>query len=416
MQALYNLIVKLYGVVIYCASVNKLKAKQWVDGRKNWRNNLVIKVKQFKNPKTIWFHCASYGEFEQGAPLIEVIKKKNTNYNIVITFFSPSGYTVFKDTVLADAVLYLPLDTPNNAKEFIEILKPSIAIFVKYEFWLNYLKQLRAHSIPSYLVSATFKPHHPFFKWYGSIFIESLFTFKTIYLQDSQSQKLLADINVNHTKITGDTRFDRVYQNKLRNYNNTIVENFKGNNRLIIAGSTWPNDDDYILKTILNTKNSGFKFIIVPHEIDDSNLEKLYSKLKQLEIEFTTYTNYSNGMQVMIVNCMGELSKIYKYADFSYVGGGFNTDGIHNVLEPTVFGKPSSFYGANYNKFNEIIELKEISCVFNFNEELTLTDVLLNYSNINLVEIENKLMKYFQQRLGSTEIVAKDIFDSIKSD
>ncbi len=416
MRALYNLIVKLYGVVIYIASFNKLKAKQWVEGRKKWRSTLLFRSKEFKHPKTIWFHCASYGEFEQGAPLIEAVKKKHTDHNIVITFFSPSGYTAFKDTKLADAVFYLPLDTPNNAKDFIKILKPSIAIFVKYEFWLNYLKQLRSHSIPTYLVSATFKPHHPFFKWYGSIFTESLFTFKTIYLQDTQSQKLLSNINVNHTKVTGDTRFDRVYQNKMLNYNNRIVQNFKGNNHLLIAGSTWSNDDDYIIKNMLNAKDSGFKYVIAPHEIDDSNLEKLYSKLKQQEIAFTTYTNFKEGTDVLVLNCMGELSRLYKYADFSYVGGGFNSEGIHNVLEPTVFGKPSSFYGTNYSKFNEIVDLKAIECVINLNEELTLTDVLLNYSKMDLLEIENKLTKYFKQQSGSTEIVANDIFDTIKSD
>lgn len=416
MQGLYNLIVKLYGIIIFCASVNKLKARQWVNGRKGWRNKLLIEVKKFKPTKTIWVHCASYGEFEQGAPLIESIRSNNKNLTIVVTFFSPSGYMAFKDTTLADVVLYLPLDTPVNAKDFIEILKPDIAIFVKYEFWLNYLKQLRIKGIPSYLVSATFKPHHPFFRWYGSIFIESLFTFKTIYLQDIQSQKLLESINVNHTKITGDTRFDRVYQNKLLDYDNQIILKFKGRKQLFIAGSTWPNDDDYIINTILNSINSGFKFVIAPHEVDDSNLQKLYEKLKSNKIQFTTYTNFVDNTEVLVVNCIGILSKIYKYADFSYVGGGFNTNGIHNLLEPTVYGKPSSFFGQNYTKFNEIIELKHINCIINLTDQLTLTDVLNNYSNLNLLEIENKLDAYFKARLGSTEIVVKDIFASIKSE
>lgn len=416
MQGLYNLIVKLYGIIIFCASVNKLKARQWVNGRKGWRNKLLIEVKKFKPTKTIWVHCASYGEFEQGAPLIESIRSNNKNLTIVVTFFSPSGYMAFKDTTLADVVLYLPLDTPVNAKDFIEILKPDIAIFVKYEFWLNYLKQLRIKGIPSYLVSATFKTHHPFFRWYGSIFIESLFTFKTIYLQDIQSQKLLESINVNHTKITGDTRFDRVYQNKLLDYDNQIILKFKGRKQLFIAGSTWPNDDDYIINTILNSINSGFKFVIAPHEVDDSNLQKLYEKLKSNKIQFTTYTNFVDNTEVLVVNCIGILSKIYKYADFSYVGGGFNTNGIHNLLEPTVYGKPSSFFGQNYTKFNEIIELKHINCIINLTDQLTLTDVLNNYSNLNLLEIENKLDAYFKARLGSTEIVVKDIFASIKSE
>ncbi|MCA6435675.1 MAG: 3-deoxy-D-manno-octulosonic acid transferase [Bacteroidetes bacterium] len=416
MQTLYNLIIKLYGIAIFCASVNKPKAKQWVNGRKDWRKKLSDNVNKLPHSKTIWVHCASYGEFEQGAPLIEAIKNQKRGYNMVVTFFSPSGYMAFNKTPLADGVFYLPLDTPTNAREFIDVLKPGIAIFVKYEFWLNYLKELRFRNIPAYLVSATFKPHHPFFKWYGSIFIDSLFTFKTIYLQDIQSQKLLKKINIHHTKITGDTRFDRVYQNKLTEYEDRIIHNFKGNQYLFIAGSTWPNDDDYILETLKQTQNIGFRYVIAPHEVNDSNLAKLYEKLNRAGFQFTTYTNFQEGAQILVVNCMGVLSKIYKYADFSYVGGGFNTNGIHNMLEPTVFGKPSSFYGKNYTKFNEIIELKAISCILNLNENLTLTNVLNNYAKLNLVDIENKLSEYFKARIGSTEVVVKDIFAIIKSE
>lgn len=416
MQLLYNLIVRLYGFIIYCASINKLKAKEWVAGRKKWRNKLLKEVSGFKYPKTIWFHCASYGEFEQGAPLIEAIKANKKEYNIVVTFFSPSGYNAFKNTTLADAVFYLPLDTPSNAKDFIECLSPSTVIFVKYEFWLNYLKVLRFKKVPTYLVSATFKPHHPFFKWYGSLFIDSLYTFKTIYLQDIQSQKLLEEINIRHTKITGDTRFDRVNNIKLANQKDLLIENFKMNERLFIAGSTWPNDDDYIIETIKNTANNNFKYIIAPHEVDNENLEKLYEKLNHEGIKFTTYNNFMPNTSVLIINCMGVLSKIYKYADFSYVGGGFNTNGIHNVLEPTVFGKPSSFYGNNYTKFNEIVELKAINCVINLNEQLTLTQILLNYNSLDLKDIENKLATYFSLRLGSTQKVTEDIFQAFKSE
>lgn len=415
MQVLYNLIVKIYGLIIYCASVNKIKAKQWVDGRKLWRLRMPEQLSKLKHSTTIWFHCASYGEFEQGAPLIEVIKKKNNHFNIVVTFFSPSGYLAFKNTTLADVVLYLPLDTPRNAKDFIQLLRPQIAIFVKYEFWLNYLKQLRIQKVPTYLVSATFKPHHPFFKWYGSIFIESLSTFKVIYLQDVQSKVLLGGIGVNHTKIAGDTRFDRVYQNKLLEYDDEIIINFKEDKRLFVAGSTWPNDDDYVIDAIRGTRDSGFKYLIAPHEVDELKLSRLYEKLIQKDIKYTVYTDYKSGADVLIVNCLGVLSKIYKYADFSYVGGGFNNNGIHNVLEPTVFGKPSSFFGENYRKFNEIIELKEIACVLNLSSDYSLTDVIKNYDRLDLVQIRNRLVDYFNQRLGSTNIIANDILEAIKS-
>ena len=408
MILIYNLVVRTYGFIIRCASIKNIKAKAWIKGREKWENK--IKEHKFHKPNTIWFHCASYGEFEQGLPLIQAVKEKYPNFNIVITFFSPSGYTMFKNTPLADAVFYLPLDTPSNAKKFIQLINPNIVVYIKYEFWLNYLNELKNKQINTYLVSATFKPHHPFFKWYGKIFIKSLNTFKTIYVQDLQSQKLLNTINIKNTIIAGDTRFDRVNQIKNKNKENQLIAQFKKNNLLFIAGSTWPYDDDYIIKSIVTTKNNNFKYIIAPHEISENNILKLEEKLKQNNINYCTYSNFNENTNLLVLNCMGELSSIYKYADLTYIGGGFGKEGIHNVLEPTIYLKPSSFYGSNYTKFNEIVELKALNCVFNLNENNTLVDLLNNYSNLNLIEIKNKLENYFSQRIGSTQKVLLDIF------
>ncbi|MCA0430985.1 MAG: 3-deoxy-D-manno-octulosonic acid transferase [Bacteroidetes bacterium] len=408
MIVIYNLVVRLYGFIIRCASVKNTKAKAWVSGRKNWENKL--KEQKLSKPNTIWFHCASYGEFEQGLPLIQAVKENYKNYNIVITFFSPSGYTVFNNSPLADAVYYLPLDTSVNAKKFIQLLNPNIAVFIKYEFWLNYLFELKNKQIKTYLVSATFKPHHPFFKWYGKLFVKSLHTFKTIYLQDLQSQKLLNAIQIKNTIIAGDTRFDRVTQIKNQNKDNQLISQFKNNSLLFIAGSTWPDDDDYIINSILKTKNLNFKYIIAPHEISESNIIKLEEKLKLNKINYCTYSNFNENNSLLILNCMGQLSSIYKYADLTYIGGGFGKDGIHNILESTVYLKPSSFYGNNYSKFNEIVELKALNCIINLNENNSLIDLLNNYNNLNLNEIQLKLEGYFSQRVGSTQKVLLDIF------
>ena len=245
---IYNLVVLLYGFVIRIASLNNAKARLWIEGRRNWREKLTQKTKPIQQHKKVWVHCASLGEFEQGRPLMEAIKKQHPSYKIILSFFSPSGYEVCKDYNGADLVLYLPLDTKANAKNFIELVKPNVVLFIKYEFWVNFLNEIKRNNIKCYLISAVFKDHHPFFKWYGGLFIKSLQAFNTLFVQDKHSADLLHSIDVKNVEICGDTRFDRVLEIKNKFKPIKELSDFKGNSKLIIAGSTWPEDEKLIIE------------------------------------------------------------------------------------------------------------------------------------------------------------------------
>ena len=307
----YNLVIFLYGFVIKIASVKKTKAKQWVSGRKDWRTVISEKISKLNNNPILWVHCASYGEFEQGRPLIEAVKKKHPAYKILVSFFSPSGYEAFKDWDGADIICYLPLDTKQNAKDFIEIVKPKTVVFIKYEFWLNFLFQLKEKGVPTFLVSAVFKPHHPFFKWYGHIFRKSLKTFDTLLLQDDNSGNLLKSIGVTNYEVCGDTRFDRVLQIKANFKPISQIEKFKGNSKLIIAGSTYKKDVDLILNAFIQLKDLNVKLIIVPHLVDDKSIEETTSQLNEYKVSYSLFTQYTNSQpQVLVVNTMGLLSKM----------------------------------------------------------------------------------------------------------
>ncbi len=356
-KLLYSLVVHLYGLLIRVASVQDNKAKQWVKGRKNWRKTLSEKCNQIKNDDKIWVHCASYGEFEQGRPLIEAIQQKHPNYKIILTFFSPSGYEAFKGWAGADLVIYLPLDTKKNARDFMDLLQPKMAIFIKYEFWLHFLNQLKKNAVPTYLVSAVFKAHHPFFKWYGGIFRSSLNVFLKLFVQDKASAALLQSIGIQQVQVVGDTRFDRVLALKSQAYQNKIIEAFKGNSKLIIAGSTWPKDEELILKAFNKIKDKGVKLIIAPHEVETRFTINTIKKINEYNFKYSLYMqDPATDVDVMIIDTIGVLSKLYQYADAAYVGGGFN-GGLHNVLEPSVHLIPVSFYGQNYEKFNEALDL-----------------------------------------------------------
>jgi len=302
-------------------------------------------------------HCASYGEFEQGRPLIEAIRQKHPKYKIILTFFSPSGYEAFKDWAGADLVMYLPLDTKKNARDFMALLEPKMAIFIKYEFWLHFLNQLKKNAVPTYLVSAVFKAHHPFFKWYGGIFRSSLNVFLKLFVQDKASATLLQSIGIQQVQVVGDTRFDRVLELKSQAYHNAIIEAFKGDSKLIIAGSSWPKDEELILKAFNKIKDKGVKLIIAPHEVETRFTINTIKKINEYNFKYSLYMqDPATDVDVMIIDTIGVLSKLYQYADAAYVGGGFN-GGLHNVLEPGVHLIPVSFYGQNYEKFNEALDL-----------------------------------------------------------
>ena len=338
---------------------------------------------------------------------VEAIKKKHPDYKVLVSFFSPSGYEAFKDWEGADIICYLPLDTKRNAKDFIEIVKPKTVVFIKYEFWLNFLFQLKEKAIPTFLVSAIFKPHHPFFKWYGHIFRKSLKTFNKLLLQDEKSGELLKSIGITNYEVFGDTRFDRVLQIKANFKPIPQIETFKGNAKLIIAGSTYQKDVDLILNAFSKLKNVNTKLILVPHNIDDNSIVETTTLLNEHHLSYSLYTQeINNETRVLVVNTMGLLSKMYYYADCAYIGGSFD-GGLHNTLEPSVYGIPITFYGTDYENYKEAVDLIKSGTaisVSDSNELLNAFNIFLD-KNYPIGEVKEKLSAYFENNSNVTSKV-----------
>lgn len=320
------------------------------------------------NEKIIWMHCSSLGEFEQGRPLLEKFKTQNSKLNILLTFFSPSGYEIRKNYDGADWVFYLPMDSPRNAKRFLKIVNPSLVIFVKYEFWYYYLGEIKNKNIPLLLVSGIFRNEMHFFKWYGNFSRKMLYCFTHFFVQNETSKNLLDGIGLKNVSITGDTRFDRVIEIAENAGSIPIVEEFIGNNKAIIAGSTWPEDEEILQKTMIALNDQSLKFVIAPHEINEkhlSDIEKLFPGSIKYS-QFQTSNVKRQTPNILIIDNIGLLSRIYKYAYITYIGGGFNKSGIHNVLEAAVYGKPVLF-GPYYHKFQEAADLINNGGAFNIN-------------------------------------------------
>ena len=308
-----------------------------------------------QDDQIIWVHTASLGEFEQGLPIIELLKKNYPAYRILVSFFSPSGYEVKKNTASADMVTYLPMDTPKNAKKFLDLVNPKLAIFVKYEIWPNYLKALSQRGIPTVLISALFKENQIYFKSYGGFMIKALRNFSHIFVQDSRSIELLNTINIKNTDISGDTRFDRVIEILERDNNLAFMEEFKNGERTLVAGSTWPEDEE-VMVPYINTSGSSLKYVLAPHNIKAEHINKLKSSINKKTILYSELENKDlSKYEVLIIDTIGLLTKIYSYADISYVGGGFAT-GLHNTLEPAVYGIPV-IIGPNFKGFKEAEDL-----------------------------------------------------------
>jgi len=352
------------------------KIKLFVEGRNQTFS--ILKNKTQKENKVIWIHVASLGEFEQGLPVIEKLKTTYPTYKILVTFFSPSGYEVKKNTTMADTVVYLPLDTRSNAKRFIETVNPVLAIFVKYEIWPNYLKELKEKKVPILLISAIFRKEQVFFKWYGGIMRKALQAFTHFFVQDHNSVKLLKSINLKNATLGGDTRFDRVAEILERNNTLSFMELFQGNETCIVAGSTWPEDEDVIVKYI-NKTQKHLKFVLAPHNIKTEHIQSLKKSIAKKVVLYTEIEqNDISSCEVLIINTVGLLTKIYSYADIAYVGGAFAT-GLHNTLEPAVFGIPI-IIGPEYKGFNEAEKLvteKGILVTRDYDEFTTTLDNLL---------------------------------------
>lgn len=406
-MVLYSLVVRLYGLIIHLAAWRKPKAAQWVQGRKHWQYRLRNQLKSFPTKNRIWIHCASYGEFEQGRPLLEAIKQKHPGHTLVLSFFSPSGYEAFQDWKGAEVICYLPLDTRRNANEFLSIVNPQVAIFIKYEFWLHFLQALHTKHIPTYLVSAVFKAHHPFFKWYGSIFRNSLRTFTTLFIQDEGSAKLLTKIGMNHYEISGDTRFDRVLTVKERFEPNPAVQAYCANHKVMMAGSSWPKDEALLLEWYKALNDSGTRLVLVPHEVDEKSIQNTVALVQKFGFSYTLYSGHSHdtNAQVLIVDAMGWLSKLYPYCHVAYIGGGFDS-GLHNCLEPSVYGKPVLFYnGGHHHKFNEAIDLMSIGAAKAVQSAAELQQAWNHYTSSDSVAkvTAETLDRFFQKHAGSTQ-------------
>jgi 3-deoxy-D-manno-octulosonic-acid transferase len=410
---LYNLGIHIFKLGLQLVSPFNPKAKLWLAGRRNWEENLKLKLASLNLENAIWFHCASLGEFEQGRPVIENLKKENPQQKIVLTFFSPSGFEIQKNYPQADLVMYLPADTIYNSKVFLSILKPKLAIFVKYEFWLNYLFELDKKQIPTFLISTVIKKHQSFFKWYGVNFRKALKTYKTIYTQDVFSIKLLRLLKISTGVLAGDNRFDRVLEICSSPKKIKEIEDFAKDSFVIVAGSSWQKDEDYLIEAYiqLKEKHANLKLIIAPHEIDKKNIDRLKNLLYKNNLPFHLFSDNPPSYvdSILVVNAIGFLSSIYQYGTVAFIGGGF-TNGIHNILEPTVYGLPVLF-GPNYKKFNEAFEVIDLNVGFVVNDSFELTKQLEVFMNdTEVLSLSSRLAKnYVLKNSGATQKIVQEL-------
>ncbi len=362
----YNIFLLLLRAGVRVAAPFNKKARQWVEGRRQIFSRLQAAVAGKK--KIIWMHCASLGEFEQGRPVLEKLKQDYPDHHLLVTFFSPSGYEIMKNYTGADWIFYMPVDGPHSARRFLDIVNPSLVVFVKYEYWYYYLKATKARQIPLLMVSAIFRPNSPFFKWYGGLYRKMLSCFTHLFVQNQESVDLLSRIlPADRYSIAGDTRFDRVIDIAEKGGPIPLIEQFTGITPTIIAGSTWPPDESILQKT-LNALND-LKLIIAPHEIHGDHI----TQLQQLFPGCLLYSQLSAGSRaagesnVLIIDNIGLLSRIYRYAHTTYIGGAFGA-GLHNTLEAAVYGKPVLF-GPEYSKYMEAVGLIEAGAGFSISNE-----------------------------------------------
>jgi 3-deoxy-D-manno-octulosonic-acid transferase len=410
LRLLYRLFVWIYPKAAWLLSFYNPKAKLWVGGRKQQFRKLSMIFHTNQQP-VVWMHCSSLGEFEQGKPILEALRLQYPQYFILVSFFSPSGYEIRKNDPVADHVCYLPMDRPYNASRFLNIVQPSLVFFVKYEFWYYYLDEIRQRNIPLLLVSGIFRPDQPFFKWYGSFHRSMLQKFSHLFLQNKDSHELLQQIELTQDfSVAGDTRFDRVLQIAGRFEPLPLIDTFCGHHPVIVAGSTWT-DDDEALDHFANTY-SDIRFIIAPHDIDEDRLKEC-EHLYQHSIRYSTLVSQPDtapDKNVLIIDNMGMLSKLYHYATIAYIGGGFGDDGIHNALEAAVFGKPVIF-GPVYDKYQEAIDLVDAGAAFSVEDALELEGQLKELlSNQSLLKESGTIAgAYVRKQAGATEMILQYI-------
>ena len=413
MLFLYNLIIQIASFLLKIVAVFSPKIKLFVEGRKSVFEILESKINA--TDKTIWFHAASLGEYEQGLPVIERIKEKFPNHKIVVTFFSPSGYEVRKNNLVADVTVYLPLDTKKNALQFLSIVSPEMVFFIKYEYWPNYLTELRKLGIPTYLISGIFRKNQLFFKWYGGFYRTALNTFTYFFVQNESSKKLLLELGKTNVAVSGDTRFDRVASILEKDNSLDFIETFKNDTLTIVAGSSWPKDEN-LLVDYINQTSEKIKFIIAPHNIKEEQIQELKNSISKRVVLFSEKSNKNLAdFDVFIIDTIGILTKIYSYADIAYVGGGFGNPGVHNILEPATFGVPIVI-GPNFSHFAEATALVNREGCISISNKKELMDAFSNLiANDNIRHEKGHICNTFvQMNKGATDIIMKKINDQVE--
>jgi 3-deoxy-D-manno-octulosonic-acid transferase len=398
---IYNIGIYLTNFGLKFVALFNSKLKKGVIGRQSTFEVLENNLK--KEDKTLWFHCASLGEYEQGLPVFSELRKHYKNHKIILSFFSPSGYEIRKNTPIADIVIYLPLDTKGNAKRFFDIVNPVLTVFVKYDIWPNFLLELKQRHLQAILISAAFRKNQIYFKSYGTLFKKALFAFHHIFTQNETSKKILQSIEYSQVTVSGDTRFDRV--NNQLSIDNTLdfIEIFKNNKTCIVAGSTWPEDEALFINFINSQTSKDVKFIIAPHNIKTSHIKTFQEKLTLSSVLFSEKDNETlSEKQVFIVDTIGILSKIYNYADITYVGGAMGKTGLHNTLEPAVFGVPI-IIGPNHHKFPEAEALISNGGMFSISTQVEFDELIKKLiSNSDLCqELGSKNKTFIQNNRGA---------------
>ncbi|MBL0013803.1 MAG: 3-deoxy-D-manno-octulosonic acid transferase [Flavobacterium sp.] len=379
---LYNVLVIFAGFCIKILAIFNSKMRLFVAGRLTVFDTLASNINE--EDKTIWFHAASLGEYEQGLPVMEKMKLLYPKHKIVLTFFSPSGYEVRKNNTVADITVYLPLDTRRNAVKFIDLVHPDMVFFIKYEYWPNYLKVLRSRSTTTYLISGIFRKDQLFFKWYGGFYRKALETFKHFFVQNSSSKDLLLRLGKSNATVSGDTRFDRVAAILEKDNHLDFISEFKNNLLTIVVGSSWPKDEK-ILVDYINTTSHQVKFIIAPHNIKSDQIQELQKTITKKTVLFSEKEGKNLAeYDVFIIDTIGILTKIYSEADIAYVGGGFGNPGVHNLLEPATFGVPIVL-GPNYSHFAE-------------------ATALVNLGGCDVISNENDLKETFDNLIQNTDV------------
>ena len=402
---LYNICIAVYTLLIRLVAPFNEKARLWCEGRKGLTERLQRAIGDAEH--IVWVHSSSLGEFEQGRPIVDYIRAHYPDYKILLTFFSPSGYEMRKNYPNADYVFYIPVDTRRRVRQFLDVVKPEVAIFVKNEFWLNMLAELRRRNIRTYLASAIFRRNSIFFNPVGDIWRKALHSFDTLFVQDEGSKALLAEIGVENVVVAGDTRFDRVSAIAEQAEKVEIIEQFKGDKRLFVAGSTWGPDEDILLPLI--NENPDIKFVIAPHEMDESRIERLLREVKGGAVRYTQLPSDFADKQVLVLDTIGLLSRVYGSAEWAYVGGGFGV-GIHSTLEAVVYGMPVAF-GTNYRKFKEACDLIALGAGRSVRsaEELKVWFDELKSDKDYLARLSALAKVYVGQHRGATEKIVKEI-------